>query len=512
MVSTSKVPFHVRTPSVPAGIELLDATRHIVASGVGEIHEDVPAGLYRLRVSTGAHADEKVIAVDEPGYEDLALPTRVLSAAPVLGTRASHEFHHYGLSELLRAGPNPSVGHDAGIVVFARNLATDDMPAYDARIKDYVPIEQLSLWQLDPMALRYASHIMDGHAAMRRDDQGWAGLFAEVDPGSYALRWDRPRAHPPGLWRNPNRVIDQSIIVVPGWITFVFVGNRPETGLMRVNASLQMGRFDDRVMAWEMSERAALASEVVLAGLRRGEALVGNETMDLLLHSKFGNPMLGILGAHALLSAPILRTKMLRAVVRNLEGLLGEDHPDFRALCVRARARGFDEVSDGEVIAPPMFHASYRALIEADPDQPGLLAEGSAAERLAPRLRSEAPWTTWVPVQERRVDSVEAAQVEGATRIAVSAYLPKRRVRGAGARILNEDLARALTSPEVGRIAQWLDYARGTSIDPNDLQPREIARRVGLPVATTRRALAWLKDAASGADTEPDKAPADKFG
>ncbi len=508
-MSSSSAPFRVRTPRVPAGIELLDARRRTVVSGVGEIDTEVPLGLYRLRVSTGAHAEETIITVDEGGYQNLELSTRVLSAAPIFGTRAQHEFHAYGVRDLLRAGPVHSFGRGGGVVVFARNLVADDQDDYTPRLHGHVPVEQLSLWQLRADAPQDSSMVTRCDVGSRSRDQGWAGCFLEVEPGPYVLRWDRPRARASGLWRNPNRIVDQALFVSPGWITFVFVGNRPDTGLMRSNASIHMGRFHDdaRVDAWSVSASASLANEVVLAGLRRGEVLVGRETIDLLVHSKFGNPMLGVLGAHALLSSSELRIGLLGKVLGNLEDLLGIEHPDYQALCVRAHGRGFDAVSLGEVRAPPMLHVSYRSLIESDPLHPGVLVDDSAAELIAPRLRSETPWTTWTPFEERHAEKVEALQVERAARISVSAYLPTRRLDGPVLRGLARPLRDALASPEVGRVTQWLDYARDNAIDPDQLGAVEIATRVGLPVATTRRALRWLRAAADEAQTEPDERP-----
>ncbi len=501
-MSSSRARLHVRTPDVPACIELLDAHRKVVASGIGELREQVPQGLYRLRVSTGAQADEQLISVDRGGYEDLNLPTKVVSAAPALGTHASHEFHADAAERLSRS-PRRAFGKGARLVVFARNMAVEGSADYQRRLKASIPFHELSLLRLhtgrntrtEPLAS--LAELAEGER-----NRGWVGACVDARPGSYVLRWSRSRSRSSAVWQNPQRVIDQAVHLTEGWTTLVFLANRPETGLMRANASVHMSRMEVGWRAYGPEvERRNLAGELVLSGLRRGRSFVGERTIDILLRGKFHDPMLGILGAHAMLLQPELKDRLLDVVMENLRRLVRGDHPDYQALCAMARERGHARWQPGPVEAPPMLVRSYRELVANDPRHPGLLIPGHAAERLAPRLRSESPWTTWIPLEEEekraavgraRAETKRAASKAFAPDSPIAWHLDRAAGRGAPAAAAAVDLA----SPEARIVARWLDYASSSAHAPDleGLAVDDIASMNGLPVATTARVLKALRD------------------
>ena len=97
-------------------------------------------------------------------------------------------------------------------------------------------------------------------------------------------------------------VFDQALWLAAGWQTLVFICNSSE-GAVPESASVHMARVG---VDWSPYERdVGQAVELALWSLRQGRSQVPADLLNLLLESKFQNPMLGILGAHSLLPEPL---------------------------------------------------------------------------------------------------------------------------------------------------------------------------------------------------------------
>jgi hypothetical protein len=217
---------------------------------------------------------------------------------------------------------------------------------------------------------------------------------------------------------------------------------------------------------WEpYDEHANIALELALWGLREGRSVAPPEDVTLLLNAKFKNPMVGIIGAHALLLEPELDFPRLDLVLGNLDGLVPE-HPDVTALWrlvqEQADMRGLDHATPHPQTAttwPPMLAASFAALIRLDAHHPGAIARGSGAELVAPVLLDQGVWTTW-----RRAETLLRA----------TSY--------------HDD-------PAVRRVSSYLadvaELADGVP-DRRSTEPAQISLATGLPTATVERVLAGI--------------------
>jgi hypothetical protein len=276
----------VRSKFGPIRIELLDDRLNRRALSFGELRARVPAGLYTLQYSAGTAYDEEILRV-EPGRTvtrevDLPFP----AVAPISISTTTHEFHT-GPAQQFSQQLKQNYGAGGGLMIFARTI--------DANGRAPVPVEQLSLWGAEMQ--RIGDLAAD---AERRDEEGWACLSAQVNPGGYALRWRTPEAARRSRRGGETRPVDQSLWVSAGWLTIVFIGYRSESGqLERQSASIHMARLglgfhlgpsvwairNNHTSDWELKEaRSNQALDLALGGLRTGDQVVPDDLLDLLLN------------------------------------------------------------------------------------------------------------------------------------------------------------------------------------------------------------------------------------
>jgi hypothetical protein len=190
-------------------------------------------------------------------------------------------------------------------------------------------------------------------------------------------------------------LLEQSVIVSPGWQTQVFLLGQPSAptserataqgvselaSLLDVTILMSKDGFEPGDWQFRLIEnaRAALADD----------RAVRTPELDELLRHKFDNPMLGILGAHLLLlaqeealrqeaaakrrqrldvgSGSIPRSQvpfdqeLFDVVVGNLRRLVGDTHPDVQALWLRHAGAA----PLGITHTPPMLVRSWSLLSE----------------------------------------------------------------------------------------------------------------------------------------------------
>jgi hypothetical protein len=322
------------------------------------------------------------------------------------------------------------------------------------------------------------------------------------------------------------RPVDQSLWVSDGWLTMVFIGYRSQSGqLERQSASIHMARLglgfqpgpdiwairNNHASKWELKEaRINQALDLALGGLRTGSQVVPDDLLDLLLGGKFQNPMLGVVGAHALLQRRKRDWKLFDVVVQNLEKLI-PGHPDVAALRLCGKLlRGKESRTKVEPLAwPPMVYAGYKGLIECDwKEQGNLVVDESMAERAAARLLPETPWTSWLALEPESETvhfkpKILLPLVESVARQAAD---PQAKLGKALRKLISsfEKLATVkspepsgdLLDPAVQRVSHYLASLKqmGESAYLTTLS-LDTFRQTGLPVAAVERAIQTLINA-----------------
>ena len=389
----------------PIRIELYDQHATRLARGFGQLQHIVPPGVYSLRYGSGVDFREELIRVVRGQTVERHIDHKISTAAPISTSVTSHEFHR-GAAENLSRNPTPvQPGGRAGLMVFARVVDGDGRG----------PISMHGLRLLDSSLKEICS--LEA-AQFQHPNDGWAGACLEVAPGGYALKWTD------GSDLSSGGVL-QSLWASKEWTTILFLGYGVPPNevfaegdvpsgqvLFRQAASIHMAPFDagfkagpdalhikSQPLDWESREaRVGQALDLALLGLRNGSTVVPDDLLDLLLQSKFGNPMLGIVGAYALLQRRSPDWPRVNLVLSNLDRLLGPGHPDVSALAAMGLNAGDPQpsVRPTPVAWPPMLSAGYRAILDRDwRDPQELIQPGSQAALAAPALQPEFPWTCW---------------------------------------------------------------------------------------------------------------------
>lgn len=436
------------SPGESTEIVVIDSCFKTVAYGLAEVDAVVAPGVYQLEYRAGPAVERKLVAI-HPGttYEELDIHVAMPSAAPIDHTSTSREAHQAIASELsqqLAEGAG-----SAGLVVLVRNLRGAEPLALDpgaiagARVadRDGRPLDGSGDWHF-------------------HDSDGWASWSATLDPGGYVLR----TASSDEL---SHVQLEQSVWLCEGWQTLIFVPNTAD-GPTFSGSSIHMARLHEPWTPWEDTE-ANLALEAALWGLRGGRSVVSKALVDLLLHSKHDNPMLGIVGLHALLLHPADSSKRVGRVLDALEDLV-PGHPDLAALAwlaeehaaARAGRSPRPAAPAAPVDWPPMMRAGYAALLRLDALAPGAIVDGSAAEGVAAGLVYRGTWTTW------RAREPEPVHFDSVVTDRVASYLSS--------------------------IAEVHGISRADALEDR-ADPQQISTATDLPRASVKRALAKLHDA-----------------
>jgi hypothetical protein len=398
-VSASRNPARLQVESPLGGLDvkLVDSRFRVAAQGFGGLDARVDPGLYELQLRAGQSEETRLLKLEAGAlHKEVNVLLDVASPAPIEGTVTSREPHQHAA----RAAGERLRSRD-GVVVMVRNLRGDDFP-FDRRllrrlriVGDRLRPEEAS-WEADP-AMGFAT------LSVPRGRGGVAVRLETRSPGEGA----RYRYLP--LW------------IVPDWQVFVFIPNTAEGPALEL-ATIHMARTREGWTPWNEDAQLGVALELALSGLRTGRPVVPRDLLDLLLRTKFRNPMLGVVGAHALLAEPKPNFRTLTTVLGNLRNLLRPDHPDVVGLMWLAQEARYSPrkrklLALRPVSWPPMFHSAYEALLRLDALRPGRLARRSVAESVAAQILVSGVWTTWTARRGQSGDT-QAARKAATERVA----------------------------------------------------------------------------------------------
>jgi hypothetical protein len=453
----------VRSAHDAIEVSVLDGSFGIVAQGTGNVEAQLSPGIYELELRLGPALERRLLKL-QPGetHEERAqladpnLPTdpeamrlAVPSAAPVDGTSTTREEHMHAAFQASSA-LRRSRGR-AGVVLMVRTLRGSKV-SFTRKLVDLVALVDA---EQRPLAVEW------------RLANDCATAAFPLEPGGYAVRVETPSTA-------SDAPTFQSVWAAKGWQTLVFVAIT-EDGLAADRASVHMTRMNDVWQPQSNRRDIDLAVEAARWSLRQGRPGVPPQLLRLLLTTKFRNPMLGIIGAHALLLDAKPNLRQLDEVISNLSHLV-RGHPDVRALAwmledAKGQRRGTRPAGDA-ISWPPMLVASYAAAIRRDADLPGAVADGSSAEDVAAHLIVTGIWTSWRRPSEQ----------ESGTRASAPEFTPE------------PDPAEARALEYVNAVAD----RRGES--PKEvlakLHDRQGALGTGLPRAVVHMALTRLRERA----------------
>jgi hypothetical protein len=405
---------------------LVDDRLQLVARGIRFLETQQPPGVYKVKVQQARDVQEKTILLtqDQTIHWD---PPAVESAAPLLHTSRTHDFQMHGVSDASRHVDLTRGSSDGQLFVVSRNWSAKKEAEVRPRPEHPGAGVSIAAWS-EPWTFDLAN--LDVHDASR---DAWCAVNISTTPGAYLLR-----ANVAGR----DAVLEQCVIVSPGWQTLVFLLSRPvhrsdadstlnkplESVGELLTASVLMSKNGFSPDDWQF--RTTEIARLALADDRP----VRSDQLDDLLEHKLENPMLGILGAHLLLLSreeirvqQYERTRRARLqqmestrinreqrefnqdlfdkVVHNLRSLVGNDHPDVEALSLQCSPalRRTDPLT-----VPPMLRRSWSELVAASQTQTSLVP-AEIWLRTAMRVPS-TPFLSWL--QFRKDDAAQQEYLE----------------------------------------------------------------------------------------------------
>jgi Caspase domain len=365
---------HVETGDPTAQVCVWNDRFSLQIADKGQCRIRLPAGIYKVQVKRGRSSlgiKEQVVVLDHDRKLRVG-PPELASAAPFKGTQASGA--HVEALERLDGVVHVAHGEGAKIALLARYRA----PTQGTKPHLH-PFQDLQLLSADGELLVDLAHAVR-YVPDTGDPVSICGVA--VDPGAYILRH-----------RLVGRDIAQSIMASPGWQITVNLLRAQEdvesesrrfTGLGYI-AVLMRRLIDDQAAnrAPIVKSRDGHISEDQLVEVARQELASGTlflkANLYRLLLCDFENPLAGIVGGLLLdlerekLGAdfPRAHAGLFDTVVTKLRGMVGRKHPDVEALSFRCQDPQL--VHKGPIDARPMFHRSWRIIMEAAAQRPALV-------------------------------------------------------------------------------------------------------------------------------------------
>ena len=490
----------ITATAFPSSAELVlrDQSLAPIERGIGRIEANVPSGLYVLQAQIGARLTEKLLRVAESDVRCDELRLEIPSATPTHGTSTLNETHEEA-AQYLSQNPWRSIESCRGrLLLMVRDIR-------DVRGPDISPedLEGVSLADSNGQAVldvaQAVRQVREEFQQQSRQAKGWLAFSTDLEPGNFVVRW--PQRKSPRI-SSPQSIEQAIVIPSPGsivmgdetpWTVCVFIHRDPVTKrILHESTRVHLTPLPTGFHGWnEESIQINLALEAALTAVERGEPAsvvdLSSDNMRLLLGEKFSNPMLGIVGAHALLLRPRIKWSTFDIVVNNLSRLV-PGHPDVEALRAIGHFRRTADAGRSDIVieTPPMLAASYRSIVDREWAESGLIRQGSSAEKVAGRLVSCGPWTMWAAASASSLDD-QAELIRTASRGDFSLGGTQRGGR----------TPVGIDAVVVDRARRWLEGVRqwAESEGPGDeeLKPEHLGHALGLPPVTARKVFDLLR-------------------
>ncbi len=486
----------ITATAFPSSAELVlrDQSLAPIERGIGRIKTSVPAGLYVLQTQIGARSVEKLLRVADADInikrDELRL--EIPSPTPTHGTSTLNETHEEA-AQYLSQNPWRSVDPCLGRLL----LMVRDIRGVKGRAVRPEDVDGVTLTDFN------GDTILDVAQAVRqvREDsqqqpletKGWIAFSADLEPGTFVVRWPQPDSPS----ESTPRFIEQPIVIPsPGstamgdetpWTVCIFIHRDPATKrLLHESTRVHLTPLPTGFHGWnDESIQINLALESALTAVERGEPTavvdLSRDDMQVLLRDKFSNPMLGIVGAHALLLRPQVNWSTFETVVNNLRRLV-PGHPDVEALRAIGYSRRSADAGRSDIVieTPPMLAASYRSIVDQEWAERGLIRPGSLAEKVAGRLINCGPWTMWTAASASPVDDLIELNLTGSR---------GHSARGGTAR--GGEPPVGIDAAVIARASRWLEgvrrWAESEGSDDLELRPEHLGHALGLPPVTAER-------------------------
>lgn len=391
------------------------------AYGVGQVDTRLAEGLYKIRSVRGGAAVERLVDLQDDTQLNLTAEpvTAIAPVGPVYGQwSAEIEALAHEAIDAAVAGGKVSDGGSTILLMAHRDAEG---------LAD--PLAEATLYRWLEMRVRAKA---GGEGRERLiGTEWWSAWAVVVEPGCYQIEFG-------------GGALRQALLVVPGYDTRVFirrsgpravpvppaadlkelaaqVGGHTSAdaapGAVRTEISVQMARPRSDIFYRDHFETIEVARQALET---ERPIMVQPQLVDQLLYGKWDNPVMGLMGAHLFLaglerdrepgegtsSRPVdLHDEVragaadtLRIILKNLDEVFGGDSGtrpgDLVGLHLRARPFTGDTQDFGTVSEPPLFWASWEALLRHSVPQGPVAISRQLYSRVA-RAYPAGPYFAW---------------------------------------------------------------------------------------------------------------------
>jgi hypothetical protein len=388
--ATPRIPLSIHAGDAGTEIFLVDSHFAVIASGVGVLDTKVVPGLYKVRYRAGGTIRDELIQIQPThamtGVRITGTPIDFASPVPLPDTKTPTDAYEVAWQESQRE-PAQRIGQGARLFLLLRDPGDSPRGA-----STHYP------WNGVVLTDQHGKLLWDLQATPQNRMASIESFNAELDPGTYLLCVDTV------LYGRQ----EMAFTLCEGWQTQVVLASRSWLRWMRGKPRWvrRIDLSDAAIFMFPCGIVPGIAApQLRLAELARQAFIQGRPTvapavLQAMLHEKFFDPMLGIFAAHILLQEAEPNRPLLNEVIDNLVRLI-PGHPDVMALRCLCDPTETLPLVLLEFSTPPLLLASWRTIAEHSIDQPGLVPQGSLAERIAFLQPGGGPWLTWRRSRQR---------------------------------------------------------------------------------------------------------------
>lgn len=378
---------YIRAPDEGTRIEVLDPSLQPIAlsHNTGETRIEVPPGIYAVRFRRGLAVTEKLAFVGQDDGEVLVTLEEAeepvfATAAPVLQPGETPSAHQRAAEALSHSEPHligSASANNGRLLLFVREFGRSNTKLATQMSLHLVTGQELG--QIDDLAESSA-------------EEGWSGVHLCLPVGTYRIRR-----------QFTENAFEQIVHVRPAWQTQYFAKALASEDGGSADFALLTAMMAPSSVGFDGSKRDGRDTEAALKALRERSAVSG-PMRDTLLHGKFDNPLLGVIGGLLQLRRKDADVGQLRHVVEGLLSVVGPI-PDVLAIGLAVLTRTpamrddkafLKSICDTSALAmPPYFSESWRHICDATEWNAALIPVNSLAARVASSITQVAPWFRW---------------------------------------------------------------------------------------------------------------------
>ncbi len=375
-MSDKKLGLTIRTGDRLVGITVLDGSYNEIASGVGTLETQVPAGIYKINYHIGTTIQEEMKIIQKDTVIKNESIRSIKDSVVPLAENGVLEYQQKDAIRISKADKASS------FFIFVRSDEAYKMLP-DKR-------NRIDIYSMDGETLHKIKDLFDRKDVDRHEDSWCHGETFKLPPGSYRVRYSIK-----------GDKYEQIIQVIENYQTQLFL-KVDSHELVVFHSVITMSRLglgfspDKKDLDYD-------SCELAVDGLSYNQTIVSDSNARRMVNHKYTNPMLGLYGAYLFIANNDLtdRTDLLNTVFKNLLNIMGPI-PDVMAIGLWLKKENalYPENSSDLLNAyvfsePPMLNAAWKLICDLSMSKDELIPSDSLSSLIAGNSYNEGAFLLW---------------------------------------------------------------------------------------------------------------------